>query len=341
MATLERAIAIAAQAHGGQLDKAGQPYILHPLRVMLRVHTPEQRIAAVLHDVVEDSDVTLADLAGEGFPPGVLAAVDALTKRPGETRLQAAHRAAADPIARVVKLADNAENMDLSRIPHSTAKDLARMEEYRQVREVLLAAAHVGGEGPGGLAAPLRFALTRDDFKRFQKLIGQRVDRQMNRHFGLVFAQAASWFFLVLAFMSFFHLMDRHPQAAWPLRLLVLFAGLAWTLQWAKPLLRQNVLFKRMPDPGGGFLAEKALHWSDSGLTVENAHGQHRFPWSGFAAVEQDAHNHYLFLDGLQAVIVPKAALTGATQAAWEERLHALRARQSSGATAAPSSRPA
>ena len=107
---------------------------------MLRVHTPEQRIAAVLHDVVEDSSVTLADLAAEGFPREVLAAVDALTKRPGETRLQAAHRAADDPVARVVKLADNTENMDLSRIPHPTTKDLARMEEYRQVREVLLAA---------------------------------------------------------------------------------------------------------------------------------------------------------------------------------------------------------
>jgi guanosine-3',5'-bis(diphosphate) 3'-pyrophosphohydrolase len=140
MATLERAIATAAQAHSGQLDKAGQPYILHPLRVMLRVDTPEQRIAAVLHDVVEDSPVTLADLADLGFAPDVVAAVEALTKRPGESRLDAAKRAAAHPIARVVKLADNAENMDLSRIPHPTEKDHARVEEYRRVREVLLAA---------------------------------------------------------------------------------------------------------------------------------------------------------------------------------------------------------
>ena len=139
MATLERAIAIAATAHAGQLDKAGQPYILHPLRVMLRVTSEPERIAAVLHDVVEDSDVSLQDLQGEGFQPEVIAAIDALTKRPGESRLQAAARAAADPIARQVKLADNAENMDLGRIANPSARDIARIEEYAEVRKILLA----------------------------------------------------------------------------------------------------------------------------------------------------------------------------------------------------------
>jgi hypothetical protein len=69
----------------------------------------------------------------------VLTAVDALTKRPGETRLQAAARAAADPVARAVKLADNAENLDLSRIENPTEKDYARLREYEQVRALLLA----------------------------------------------------------------------------------------------------------------------------------------------------------------------------------------------------------
>lgn len=141
MATLERAIAIAAAAHAGQVDKAGQPYILHPLRVMLAVHSEDERIAAVLHDVVEDTAVTLVDLRAEGFSPVVVAAVDALTKRAGETRLDAARRAAADPVALRVKLADNAENMDLTRIASPSEKDLARLEEYRQVRALLLAAA--------------------------------------------------------------------------------------------------------------------------------------------------------------------------------------------------------
>lgn len=138
MSTLERAIEIAATAHAGQIDKAGQPYILHPLRVMLRVSTGHERIAAVLHDVVEDTPVTFVQLTEAGFPAEVVEAVAALTKRPGETRMQAAARAASNPIARVVKLADNAENMDLSRIANPTEKDYARVEEYKQVRALLL-----------------------------------------------------------------------------------------------------------------------------------------------------------------------------------------------------------
>lgn len=74
MSTLERAIQIAAEAHAGQLDKAKQPYILHPLRVMLRVQTESERIAAVLHDVVEDTPVTLQQLEGEGFAVDILEA---------------------------------------------------------------------------------------------------------------------------------------------------------------------------------------------------------------------------------------------------------------------------
>jgi (p)ppGpp synthase/HD superfamily hydrolase len=140
MATLERAIALAATAHAGQVDKAGQPYILHPLRVMLRVASEHERMAAVLHDVVEDTSVTLQVLVEEGFASEVVAAVEALTKRPGESRLQAAERAAANPVARVVKLSDNAENMDLSRIANPTDRDYARLEEYKLVREMLLRA---------------------------------------------------------------------------------------------------------------------------------------------------------------------------------------------------------
>ena len=140
MSSIERAIEIASSAHAGQRDKAGQPYIFHPLRVMLRVNSEHEQMAAVLHDVVEDTSVTLARLEQEGFPAEVLRAIAALTKLPGETRLDAAMRAAADPVARVVKLADNAENMDLSRIPNPTDRDYARCREYEEVRAVLLAA---------------------------------------------------------------------------------------------------------------------------------------------------------------------------------------------------------
>jgi (p)ppGpp synthase/HD superfamily hydrolase len=97
-------------------------------------------MAAVLHDIVEDTPTTFDDLVAEGFPPEVVAAVRALTKTDGEKRLDAAHRAAADPVARAVKLADVTDNMDLSRIAAPTEKDFARLREYEQVRAILLAA---------------------------------------------------------------------------------------------------------------------------------------------------------------------------------------------------------
>lgn len=140
MATLERAIQIAAKFHSGQVDKGGQPYVLHPLRLMFAVQTPQERMAAVLHDVVEDTDMTFTDLENEGFSQEVVAAVKALTKLPGESRMEAAHRAAANPVARAVKLADVTDNMDLSRISDPSERDFARLKEYEQVRLILLAA---------------------------------------------------------------------------------------------------------------------------------------------------------------------------------------------------------
>lgn len=137
MSTLERAIAIAAQAHEGQIDKGGQPYILHPLRVMLRMHSEAGRIVAVLHDVVEDSNCSLDELRAEGFSEEVITALAAITRQAGEGRIEAAKRAARHPLARAVKLADNADNADLTRIPAPSEKDLARMDEYRKVRELL------------------------------------------------------------------------------------------------------------------------------------------------------------------------------------------------------------
>ena len=91
----------------------------------------------MLHDVIEDTEWTLEALAQEGFSAPVLNALEALTKRPGEDRLSAARRAAVNPLARAVKLADNADNSDLSRIPEPSAKDRERLEQYRQVRLIL------------------------------------------------------------------------------------------------------------------------------------------------------------------------------------------------------------
>jgi (p)ppGpp synthase/HD superfamily hydrolase len=130
VSTLERAIAIAAEAHAGQVDKAGAPSILHPLRVMLSVSTDEERIVAVLHDVVEDGGVSLEDLRREGFSEALLRGIDAVTRRRGESYDATVERAGRDRLARTVKLADLRDNADLSRIAEPSAEDFARVAKY-------------------------------------------------------------------------------------------------------------------------------------------------------------------------------------------------------------------
>ncbi|MGK5034484.1 HD domain-containing protein [Janthinobacterium sp. LB3P118] len=138
--SLERAIEIAAATHAGQTDKGGAPYILHPLGVMLRVAPGAQQIVAVLHDVVEDSDgkVSFDDLAREGFSQEVIDGVRAVTKIEGESYEDFISRAALNPVGKAVKLADLAENSDLSRIEVPTQKDLERVEKYRRAMEYLM-----------------------------------------------------------------------------------------------------------------------------------------------------------------------------------------------------------
>jgi (p)ppGpp synthase/HD superfamily hydrolase len=126
--TLDDAIRIAREAHEGQVDKSGKPYIGHPLRVMAGVVSTAERMAAVLHDVVEDTPVTLDDLAAQGCPPDVVAAVGALTHLEEEPQATYLARVAADPIARVVKRADIADNLS----PHRIAQlDQATRERLR------------------------------------------------------------------------------------------------------------------------------------------------------------------------------------------------------------------
>jgi (p)ppGpp synthase/HD superfamily hydrolase len=134
MPTLEDAIALAVEAHRGQRDKTGQPYILHALRVMLRLETEHEQMAGVLHDVVEDTPHTLEDLRRLGYPDAVVEAADCLTRRGDETYEQFVERAIANPIARRVKLADIEDNMDVRRIGEISEKDRERLNRYIQAR---------------------------------------------------------------------------------------------------------------------------------------------------------------------------------------------------------------
>ncbi|HOC56408.1 MAG TPA: GTP pyrophosphokinase [Verrucomicrobiota bacterium] len=127
---LETAIRIAVEAHAGQKDKNGQPYILHPLRVMARVLTEDEKIVAILHDVIEDTPWTADQLKERGFPHHILHALDCVTKREGEPYDDFVTRSASDPIAIRVKLADLEDNMDLRRLPHITPQDQQRLSKY-------------------------------------------------------------------------------------------------------------------------------------------------------------------------------------------------------------------
>jgi (p)ppGpp synthase/HD superfamily hydrolase len=107
MSSLERAIEIASRAHAGQVAPDGNPYIMHPLRMMLALRQPEERIVAVLHDVIEKTDDwTIERLRVEGFSDAILKAVDALTRKDGEEYFDLIQRAVEDKIARTVKIAD-------------------------------------------------------------------------------------------------------------------------------------------------------------------------------------------------------------------------------------------
>ena len=138
----ERAIAIATEAHAGQVDKGGQPYILHPLRLMFALEDPTDRIVAVLHDVVEDSPWGINELfVIENFSDEVCDAVWALTRQRGETYEDFIARAGSNPIARRVTLADLDDNSDMTRIPNPTQKDWDRARKYARAITTLLAAA--------------------------------------------------------------------------------------------------------------------------------------------------------------------------------------------------------
>jgi len=130
MPALEDAIALAVAAHHGQRDKADQTYILHPLRVMMRLDTDEERTVAILHDVVEDTPYTLERLRELGYPENILGALDALTRRQDETYEAFIERLRPLALARRVKLADLEDNMDVRRTGTLSDKDVERLGRY-------------------------------------------------------------------------------------------------------------------------------------------------------------------------------------------------------------------
>lgn len=135
----ERAVAIARDAHRGQKDKGGNPYIEHPLKVAEAMEEIELKIVAVLHDVLEDSAVTADDLVSYGFPEYLVEAVSVLTHKKGDADSYEKYicRVKTNPIACRVKIEDIRHNLDLSRIPSPEKSDFLRCEKYRRALRYL------------------------------------------------------------------------------------------------------------------------------------------------------------------------------------------------------------
>ena len=133
----ELAFEIAKEAHAGQTDKAGLDYILHPLQVAAEMTTDEEKAVALLHDIIEDTDVTASELLAKGLPDNVVEAVKALTKKHNQNYAAYLAGVKKNRLATAVKLADLKHNSDLSRLEKITQKDRERAEKYRKAIEYL------------------------------------------------------------------------------------------------------------------------------------------------------------------------------------------------------------
>jgi (p)ppGpp synthase/HD superfamily hydrolase len=131
---LGKVLVLATNAHAGQFDRGGNPYILHPMKVMhyLKSDDEELQCMALLHDVVEDTKTTWDDLRDIGCTERVINGVKALTKMPGESYDQYKERVFANPDAMKVKMADLRHNTDIRRLKGVTEKDIIRMEKYNR-----------------------------------------------------------------------------------------------------------------------------------------------------------------------------------------------------------------
>ncbi len=134
---IKKAMKLCFAAHKDQLDKCGMPYVFHPLAVAAQLHTEDTIVTALLHDVVEDTDYTLADLAEMGFSENVLQALALLTHDDGVDYMDYVAAAKQHPVARAVKLADLRHNSELSRLDEITDPALRRREKYQKAIRLL------------------------------------------------------------------------------------------------------------------------------------------------------------------------------------------------------------
>ena len=127
----KRALKLCFEAHKGQVDKSGMPYVFHPFHLAEQMVDEPTTVVALLHDLIEDTEYTLADLRQMGFSGEVIAAIALMTHADGVPYMEYVAQIKANPIAKAVKLADLKHNSDLSRLDMVTPKDEARAEKYK------------------------------------------------------------------------------------------------------------------------------------------------------------------------------------------------------------------
>lgn len=135
----EQTLLYVTKAHLGQVDKGGRPYIMHLLAVSERMERTEEKVVALLHDIVEDTACTLTQLTTFGFSDEIVQAVDALTRRSDEIYMTYIERLSKNPLALTVKIEDLKQNMDLSRLHIVTKRDLSRNKRYQKALDYLIA----------------------------------------------------------------------------------------------------------------------------------------------------------------------------------------------------------
>lgn len=134
---ISRALAVAVKAHIDQTDRAGMEYILHPLRIMNKMNTLNEKAVAILHDVIEDSDMTKESLIEDGIPVHIVEAVSVLSKHEGENYSDYILRVSENDLARRVKMVDLEDNLDVLRLKTLSEKDLFRVFSYHRSYKVL------------------------------------------------------------------------------------------------------------------------------------------------------------------------------------------------------------
>lgn len=135
--TTKKALMLCFQAHKEQVDKSGMPYVFHPFHLAEQMDTEESVIVALLHDIVEDTDYTLEDIAAMGFPNGVIEALALMTHDPKVPYMEYVKDISVNPLATKVKLADLRQNSDLTRLDQIDVKAIARDEKYAEAIKLL------------------------------------------------------------------------------------------------------------------------------------------------------------------------------------------------------------